>query len=433
VSSGLITPNRRARRSWSMLMGARASRVTVDRLLCRLSHGSLQVHVGGQLHEYGNAAGDPAVIHIRDDRFWRSVACGGALGAADAWIQGWWDSPNLTTVLRLFIRNLPATDQLEGQWAWIRMPVDHVRRFLNRNTVHGSLRNIHAHYDLGTQFFETFLDETLTYSAGIFEHAESDMASASLYKLDRLLSKVGVTAHEHLLEIGTGWGSLAIRAAETIDCKVTSTTISSDQFSEATKRVRGRNLQDRITLLQQDYRALSGSYDQLVSIEMIEAVGHAYLTDYFSMCGSLVKPKGRIVLQTISMPDDRYQRYLRTNDFIREVVFPGSCCPALSAMVEAAHGAGLEMIDLEEMNYHYAQTLRVWSGAFDAAHDHIVGIGYDEQFIRMWRYYLAYCEAGFAENHVRSLQLVFARQGMASAVEIPPLPKSHYGSLQCRH
>ena len=427
MSSGLITPPRHERRSWSSLIGNRASRAAVDRLLRRLRHGPLRVHADGRVLEYGSGAGEPAIIEVRDDRFWRAVACAGAMGASDAWIQGWWHSPDLTSVLRLFIRNLSTADQLGGGWARLRRPFDRMRQYLNRNTVQGSLRNIHAHYDLGTPFFEAFLDETLTYSAGIFEHASSDMAAASRFKLDRLLAKTGVTAHEHLIEIGSGWGSLAIRAAETIGCQVTTTTISQDQFNTASDRIAASHLGERIALLQQDYRELSGAHDHLVSIEMIEAVGHAYLGEYFSACASLVKPGGRIVLQTISMPDDRYQRYLKTHDFIREVVFPGSCCPALSAMQEAAGKAGLELIDLEEMNQHYANTLRVWHQAFTASIGHVSQMGYDEQFIRMWEYYLAYCEAGFAEDHVRSLQLVFAHSGMAKPMTLPAMPQSHYG------
>ena len=427
MSPGLITAER-SRRGWSGLMSDRASRAAVDRLLRRLEIGALQLRTGDRVTEYGSGGESPCCIVVEDERFWTAVACGGALGAADAWIQGWWTSPDLTGVLRLFLRNLSTTDELGGGWTLLRRPLDRLRAFLSRNTVQGSLRNIHAHYDLGTPFFSSFLDDTLTYSAGIFEDASTDMKTASLAKLDRLLAKTGATPDDHLLEIGTGWGSCAIRAAETIGCRMTTTTISQDQFTEASSRIEERQLGERLSVLQQDYRDLEGAFDHLVSIEMIEAVGHAFLPDYFATCAARVRRGGRIVLQTISMPDDRYDRYLKTNDFIREVVFPGSCCPSLAAMVQAAEGAGLELLDLEEMNQHYARTLQIWRTAFDAAQTHLSGMGIDDAFMRMWHYYLAYCEAGFAEDHVRSLQLVFAHAGTAAPIELPPMPVSQYGA-----
>ena len=409
-------------------MGERASRAAVERVLRRITDGALEVQAGDRITQYGEASSSPSVIIVHDGRFWSAVACGGALGAADAWIQGWWTTSDLTSVLRLFIRNLSATDELGGGWAPLRRQLDRFRSYLSRNTVRGSLRNIHAHYDLGTPFFASFLDETLTYSAGIFGDASVDMKSASLAKLDRLLAKTGAGEGDHILEIGTGWGSCSIHAAETIGCQVTSTTISQDQFREAVSRVDARRLGESVSILQQDYRELTGTFDHLISIEMIEAVGHEFLPQYFATCAARVKRGGRIVLQTISMPDDRYARYLGTNDFIREVVFPGSCCPSLAAMREAAGAAGLEMIHLEEMNQHYALTLQVWREAFDAARPEIARMGYDESFMRMWHYYLAYCEAGFAEDHVRSLQLVFAHVGTASPVELSPIPVSPYGA-----
>ena len=428
MNSGLITAEQ-GRRRWTRFMSDRASRAAVERLLRRLDDGALQVQCDGQVQEYGATTGQPHVITIHDDRFWTAVACGGALGAADAWIQGWWASPDLTGVLRLFLRNLPATDALGGGWAVLRRPLERLRSFMSRNTVQGSLRNIHAHYDLGTPFFAAFLDDTLTYSAGIFEHASTDMKTASHAKLDRLLVKTGATSDDHVLEIGTGWGSCALRAVETTGCRMTTTTISQDQFREARSRIEQRGMQDRISLLQQDYRDLEGTYDHLVSIEMIEAVGHAFLPDYFATCAARTRPGGRIVLQTISMPDDRYDRYLRTNDFIREVVFPGSCCPSLAAMRQAAGRAGLELIDLEEMNDHYAMTLRSWRTTFNAAEATLSDLGIDDAFMRMWNYYLSYCEAGFAEDHVRSLQLVFAHAGAAAPVELPALPTAPYGAF----
>jgi cyclopropane-fatty-acyl-phospholipid synthase len=400
-------------------------RSLVHRGMRSLGAGSLTIHDGAAIDRYGttDAATDQrATLTVHDARFYRRVALGGSLGAAESYLRGEWSTPDLTGLLQLFVRNLPAADEMEGGLARLTTPLARLWHRLRSNSRTGSRKNIHAHYDLGNEFFEMFLDETMTYSCGIFERDDATMAEASRAKLDRICRKLELTPDDHVLEIGTGWGSFAIHAAGHYGCRVTTTTISREQHDLAAARIREAGLEDRIDLRLQDYRDLDGVYDKLVSIEMIEAVGHEYLGEFFRRCADLLKPDGRMVLQAITMPDQRYDQYRRSVDFIQRFVFPGSCVPSVAAMMNAnAASSDLKLAHLEEFGAHYATTLRRWREAFFASSDEVRAQAYPESFIRLWEYYLCYCEAGFAERYIGAVQMTLHKSACRCAPAYPAL------------
>ncbi len=392
-----------------------AARSLVHRRLASLSSGGLIVNDQRGAARFG--AGDVAArVDVTAPAFYRSAALGGAVGVAESYIRGEWSTDDLVGLLRLFLRNRDARSGFERGVARLTAPLRLARHKFARNSRPGSRRNIHAHYDLSNEFFATFLDETMTYSAAYFETPETTLRDASIAKLDRLCRMAALTPDDHLLEIGTGWGSLALHAAQTYGCRVTTTTISDAQHALAGERVRAAGLGDRVTLLRSDYRDLEGVYDKLISIEMIEAVGHEHLPGYFSKCASLLKPGGRMALQVITMPDGAYARYRRSPDFIQRYVFPGSCCPSLTALTTAmSRASDLRVEAAEDIGAHYATTLRRWRERFAGRLDEVRGLGFDEPFIRLWEYYLAYCEAGFAERYIGDLQMTLRRRiGVAS-------------------
>ena len=283
---------------------------------------------------------------------------------------------------------------------------------LKRNSRTGSRKNISAHYDLGNEFFKVFLDENMMYSSAIFADPGDSLERASQRKLERICQKLDLKPGDHLLEIGTGWGGMALHAATNYGCRVTTTTISKQQHALASQRIFEAGLGDRVTLLLEDYRDLRGSYDKLVSIEMIEAIGHQYLDTYFDKCASLLKPDGLALIQAITIEDHRYQQALTSVDFIKRHVFPGSFIPSVTAMVEAAGRAGeLRLLNLEDFGSSYAATLRHWRQRFMSRIDHVRAQGYDDRFIRMWEYYLCYCEGGFLERSISDVHLLLARSG----------------------
>ena len=371
----------------------------------------------------GRADGFDARIDVKDWRALIRLATHGSIGWYQAYEAGEWDSEDpvaLFAVMGDNARILGGAARPSGPFKWAAKLA---HRF-NRNSRAGSKRNIAAHYDLGNDFFKLFLDDTMTYSAGIFPTAESTLQEASETKLDRLIAKLGLGPDDHLLEIGTGWGSMSIRAARTTGCRVTTTTISREQAREARERVTASGLQDQITILETDYRDLQGTFDGVVAVEMIEAVGHRFLPTFFQTCSERLKPEGRLVLQAIAMPDHRYARYLRNTDFIREVVFPGSCCPSVAAMNQAvSENTDLKLTHLEDMAPHYAMTLHRWRVRFNEQLDQVRELGLDDQFIRMWDYYLSYCEAGFAEDYIRSVQMVYERNDNRVMTSLDPMPE----------
>jgi cyclopropane-fatty-acyl-phospholipid synthase len=377
--------------------------------MAQLTSGRLVVHHNGERLSYGTDNGPSASITVLDPYFFRALVFGGHIGAAESYVRGEWTSENLTDLMRLFARNREALDGLETGWARVSQPFLAALRVWNRNTRSGSARNIQAHYDLGNDFFKTFLDETMTYSCGIFEDPASSMRDASIAKYDRLCRKLALSADDHVVEIGTGWGGFAIHAASTYGCRVTTTTISKAQHRLATQRVAEAGLRDRVTVLLKDYRDLEGTYDKLVSIEMVEAVGHQFLETYFAKCASLLKPHGLAAIQAITIRDDWYDPKQRQVDFIKRYIFPGSFIPAISTLAGGAAGTDLRMVHLEDQTPHYAEALSRWRDRFLENWDEVQAMGFDDQFRRLWEFYFCYCEGGFAEAILGSVQLVWAK------------------------
>lgn len=391
---------------------ARAARVAVTALLRRLETGQITIVTadGSRCVHRGRTAGDEAEIHVLDDRAWTAVATEGSIGLGRGYIEGWWTTPDPVGLLQLLTRNLRGLDELRNRWQHATGGItDRVRRVLPRPGRHANREDIASHYDLGNDFFALFLDETMTYSAGVFAHPGSDMATASRAKYDRLLTKLGVHAGTSLLEVGTGWGGLALRAAESLGCPVTTTTISAEQGAEARRRVEAAGLTDRIAVLDKDWRDLDGRFDRIVSIEMIEAVDWRHYDRFFATLDRLVEPDGLVGLQAICVPDRRYDRTKKTEDFIRRFVFPGGNLPSIGSISRSvARATRLQILDVEDFSAHYAETLARWRTEFDAKIGEVRALGLDERFCRLWRFYLAYCEAGFRERHCTVNQIILA-------------------------
>jgi cyclopropane-fatty-acyl-phospholipid synthase len=409
VSEFIIPSESTAHAPTSGLLTDFARRIVL-RQLQSLQQGRLAVVEGQESKLFGQSADLEAKVFIHNPSAYADIAFGGSLGAAEAYIRGDWTADDLTQVCRIFARNIAASDELEKGLAMLAAPGAKLLHWLHRNSKAGSGRNIRAHYDLGNEFFQLFLDPTLSYSAALFERPGMTLEDASIAKMDRACRKLQLRPDDHLLEIGTGWGGMAIHAAKHYGCRVTTTTISREQFELATQRVREAGLSGRVEVLLRDYRDLEGQYDKIVSIEMIEAVGHEYLETYFGKCAKLLKPEGMMLVQAITMGDDRYDSYRKSVDFIQQYVFPGSCLTSVSAMATAAGRSGdLRPSHLEDMTPHYAKTLRMWRENFFARINDVRSLGYSESFIRLWNYYLCYCEAGFEEGHCGSVQLLLAK------------------------
>lgn len=396
----------------------RAKPAFFERALCarleQLAHGRLVLEWRGARTIFGTpAAGElEAEVHVLDERFFAATALRGSVGAGEAYARGWWTSPAPATVVRLFVRNRAALTGLEGGLARLARPVLAVAHALRRNTRSGSRANIAAHYDLSNGFFALFLDETMTYSCGLFERPESTLKEASLAKIDRLCKRLELSSRDHLLEIGTGWGALALHAAREYGCRVTTTTISKEQHALAAERIAAAGLEERVTLLQRDYRDLEGTYEKLVSVEMIEAVGHQYFGTFFETCARLLAPEGRMALQAITIADSLYDEARRSVDFIQACIFPGSCIPSVSALVSAAaRSSDLVLDELSELGPHYVRTLAAWRANLRANWARARALGVSEEQLRLFEFYFAYCEGGYAEGQLGNVQLRFARPG----------------------
>jgi cyclopropane-fatty-acyl-phospholipid synthase len=361
---------------------------------------------------FGNGDGIEAAITVHDPAFYSDIAFGGSVGAGESFMLGHWRTDELTAVMRLMLRNQTALDGLEQGLARAAAPLRRFAHWLHRNTRTGSRRNISAHYDLGNDFFRLMLDETMMYSCALFERPDMTLVEASTAKLDRICKALGLAAGDHVLEIGTGWGGFAIHAAGRYGCRVTTTTISPSQFKLAKERVRAAGFEDRVTVLHEDYRDLEGTYNKVVSIEMIEAIGHLQYEEFFRKSAALLAPSGRMLLQTITIADRHYARTRDDVDFIKRYIFPGACIPAISALASAmANSSDLRIVALEDIGRHYATTLARWRANFLANLDHVRAQGYPESFIRMWEFYLCYCEAGFTERQLGDVQMLLTREG----------------------
>ncbi len=391
----------------------KASQATIFAMLNRLSVGNLTVvQTDGTSVKFGPAScqrGLSATVTIEDDRAWSAVVREGSIGLGRGYIEGWWKTEDPTAVLRILTKNLGTLDEIRNRLHLMGGRFgDLARRATPRTNRRRNREDISAHYDLGNDFFRLFLDETMTYSSAVFTDDDtSDLAKASLDKYDRLLDKVRVDENHDVLEIGTGWGGFALRAAERIGCSVTSTTVSARQFQEAARRAGRSPAADRIRLLREDWRDLSGHFDRVFAIEMIEAVDWRDYNRFFSTIEQSLKPGGMVGLQAICVPDRRYGRTKNTEDYIRRFVFPGGYLPSLGAITRAvSRSTRLQVLDIEDLSAHYAETLRHWRSRFDTRIDDVHALGLDDRFTRLWEFYLSYCEAGFLERHCTVNQIV---------------------------
>ncbi len=392
----------------------RVARRTLHSILARFNIGTLKIRDAEGARTFGDRSASDlsTTVYVVDPRFYTACFLDGTLGAGEAYMSGWWRCDQIADLIRLFVLNRAAMRAMDSGWSRVLLPAHRALHWLERNSREGSRRNIRSHYDLGNEFFSVFLDPTLMYSSAVFERPGMTLEEAQLAKLDRICRKLGLRSGQHVLEIGTGWGGFAIHAAAKYGCRVTTTTISREQARKAHQRVESLGLADRVTILEQDYRDLRGQFDRLVSVEMIEAVGHQFLDTYFRSCCSLLKPDGVMALQAITIGDRDYARALRNVDFIQRHVFPGSFIPSLGAMQDSvARATDLRVVHAEDFGPHYALTLRNWRTAFTARLDEVRGMGFDDTFCRMWEFYLAYCEGAFAERHIGVSQLVLAKPG----------------------
>jgi cyclopropane-fatty-acyl-phospholipid synthase len=378
--------------------------------LGKLRQGHLRLICQGRQWLFGDVdSALRAEVEIFDEATWGMVAANGSIGAGEAYIHGYWHTPDLAAVTRLFVANLEVLDALEGGLARLGRPVLRLLHWLNRNSRRGARRNILAHYDLGNALFERLLDPTMMYSAAMFDSQEQSLEQGQLNKLERICDKLALHPDDHLLEIGTGWGSLAIHAATRHGCRVTTTTLSEAQYAHTLQRVHDLGLQERITVLRQDYRDLVGRFDKLVSIEMIEAVGHRYLPTYFRRCASLLKDDGLMLLQAITIRDQRYEQAQRSVDFIQRYIFPGGALPSLSVMLQtASRHTVLNLVHMEDFGLDYARTLQHWRDNLRQSRIALVELGYDDTFQRLWEFYLCYCQGGFEERAIGVAQLLWA-------------------------
>lgn len=376
-----------------------------------LRQGRFSLVEGGRRHTFGKRGEQPEPrVEIRDGRFFRALALGGTIGAAEAYVQGWWGCDDLPGLCRLMVANRERMQRMEGGWAGLAAPARWLEHALRRNTHRGSRRNIAAHYDLGNGFFRLFLDSNLMYSCALFPRPDSSLEEASRFKVDRICRKLRLAPQDHLLEIGTGWGGFALHAAREYGCRVTTATISREQYEAARQRVREAGLAGRVEVILSDYRQLRGTYDKLVSIEMIEAVGHQYWDTYFDCCTRLLKPEGLMLLQAIVIADRAYERARRSVDFIKAHIFPGSCLPSVAALSRSLAGStDMRLLHLEDIGPHYARTLRAWRTRFAEAAQQVRQLGFSQDFIRMWDFYFCYCIGGFEERYISDVQMLLAR------------------------
>jgi cyclopropane-fatty-acyl-phospholipid synthase len=389
----------------------RAAAGVVFGCLSRLERGRLELRLpDGSGRTFGPGGGPEARLDARSWRFFTRVLSGGDVGFGEAYTAGDFETPDLTALIRLMIENADALADRYARFAWLGRAADRVAHLLRANTPRNAKSNIGAHYDLGNDMFRLFLDPSLTYSCAYFETPEQSLEDAQRAKRSAVIRKARIEPHHHILEVGSGWGAFAVQAAKETGCRVTTITLSEEQLAHARELVRREGLEDRVKVELCDYRSVKGSFDRIVSIEMIEAVGHEYLGDYFAALDRVLKPEGLVVLQAITIPDHKYETFRKGCDWIQKHIFPGSVIPSLTALSEAMTRRSRFMIEhLENIGVHYAPTLKLWREKFLGARATLEGLGYGREFQRAWEYYFCYSEAGFATRTLGDLQLVLTR------------------------
>lgn len=377
------------------------------RSLGSIREGSLEVICGGSSWQFGDASSPlRAQIFIQDENFFRRAVLGGDVAIGESWMAGEWTSPDLVSVVRLAVRNLPAVENQNRLMNALARAVDRLRHLARDNSITGSRKNIQAHYDLSNDFFRLFLDSSMMYSCAFYETETDSLETAQFRKLDRICRKLRLSPEDHVLEIGTGWGAFALHATRHYGCRVTTTTISREQHAIAAERFAGTD----IDLLFEDYRNLKGRYDKIVSIEMFEAVGLKHYDEFFGACDRLLKPDGSLLMQTITMNERSFPAYVGKTDWIQKYIFPGAELASMSEILKSlARVTSLNLFHLEDIGTHYARTLAAWREAFRSRLDEVRALGFDERFIRMWDYYLAYCEGAFLERHIGDSQVLLTK------------------------
>lgn len=389
------------------------SRNIIFSILGKLTDGGLTIEDDSGKIFFGDNNSDlQAKIQVHNNRMYHRLLFGGSIGIAESYVEKEWDSDQLVNVIRLFARNLVTLEKLEKRLGWITYPVHKIRHLLNRNTPNGSRTNIAAHYDLGNELYQLILDEHMQYSSAIFPHMSDDLSIAQQNKLQTICNNLELNENDHLLEIGTGWGGLACYAAKHYGCKVTTTTLSQQQYDYALQQIKHQGLSDKITLLLKDYRELEGQYNKLVSVEMIEAVGHEYLPQFFKQLEKLLLPQGQMLIQSITIADQLYGQYRKGVDFIQKYIFPGGCLPSISEMTRhIKNHTTMNITAVNDYGLHYAQTLAHWTDKFQLHSKQLESLGYKQDFQRLWNFYFAYCEGGFREKNIGLVLLQATKRG----------------------
>jgi cyclopropane-fatty-acyl-phospholipid synthase len=407
------------------------ARRTFFAVMGKLKYGCIRIVEDEQRHVFGGTDHAPrleATVIVRHPRFYSRILFSGSIGAAEAYMEGLWSADDLTMAMRIMALNQPVFAEMEKGLARLTSPLYRLYHIARKNTKIGSRKNILAHYDLGNDFYALFLDPTMTYSCGIFKTDQSTMEEASIAKYERICKKLQIEPGDRVMEIDTGWGGFALYAVQHYDVRVTTTTISDEQFRFAGERFRNAGVEDRITLLKKDYRDLRGQFDKLVSIEMIEAVGHHFFDIFFKTCGQLLRDNGMMLLQAITIRDQEFKRYTHSVDFIKRYIFPGSCLTSIESMLASiTRTTDMKLFHLEDITPHYARTLREWRLRFFENIDQVRALQFPETFIRMWEYYLCYCEGGFAERYIGDVQMLLTKPLCRRASLLPPLAEQVSG------
>jgi cyclopropane-fatty-acyl-phospholipid synthase len=385
----------------------------VFKLLDSVSEGQLTIRIGNEVHTFGDKDSElkaEVVAHDRD--IFKTLMFKGSIGNAEDYVAGKWSSPDLTRVIEFFVANMHALDAVESKFGPLVRLGYFFKKFKNRNNISQAKKNILAHYDLGNHLYKRCLDENMQYSSAIYPDQLSDLEMAQRHKMDTICQRLKLQPGENVMEIGTGWGGLAVHMAKHYGCNVTTTTISDAQHEYAEERIRKEGLEEKVTLLKQDYRTLEGKFDKLVSIEMIEAVGHEYLGGFFDKCSALLKRNGLMLIQAITIADQRYDYYRRDVDFIQTYIFPGGCLPSIQRMSQSiCDNTDMVIHEMHDIGLHYAKTLADWREKFFQAWPELNKEGFDQQFKRLWEYYLCYCEGGFLQRAISTVHLVSRKPG----------------------
>lgn len=393
----------------------RLARALVFNQLRKIKIGHIAIIEGPKKFSFGKKGKLNITLTVHDPRFYGALAFGGSIGVSEAFMQKFWTVSDLTKLIRIMAINQNTMDRLEGLFNLFLKPLLKYLHYLNQNSVKGSQINISKHYDLGNDFFSLFLDSTMMYSSAVFRSPQDSLYKGSIHKLETICQGLELTSQDHIIEIGSGWGGFAIYAAQNFGCKVTTTTISKEQYKYVKQKIKDLKLSHKITVLFSDYRHLKGQYDKLVSIEMLEAVGYQYYDTYFNVCSQLLKPHGLAFIQTITIADQRYEKSKRSVDFIQRYIFPGSCIPSITALQNSiSKSSDLKIYSIQDIGEHYAKTLALWREGFFKNLKQVKALGFDDTFIRMWHFYLSYCEGVFKEKVISDIHLKLIKPGYRS-------------------